>query len=64
MAARLKWETILSLKSIAARVGLGSSKSANAKLHHWMQANAKPDAAGTKTQKLKKHGTKTNQTKA
>ena len=33
IAARLRRETILSLKRIATRVGLGSSKSANAKLH-------------------------------
>src|SRR5208337_3823780 len=39
IAARLRRETILSLKRIATRVGLGSSKSANTKLHSWMQAN-------------------------
>ncbi len=43
IAARLRRETILSLKRITTRVGLGSSKSANAKLHAWMQANGKPD---------------------
>jgi REP element-mobilizing transposase RayT len=36
MAARLRRETTLSLKEIAQRVGLGSSKSANATLHRWM----------------------------
>ena len=36
IAARLRRETTLSLKAIAARVGLGSSKSANATLHRWM----------------------------
>ena len=40
LAARLRRETTLSLKSITARVGLGSSKSANTKLHVWMRANA------------------------
>jgi len=38
-------ETILSLKSIATRVGLGSSKSTNAKPHNWRQADGKPDGA-------------------
>ena len=37
MAARLRRETTLCLKDIASRVGLGSSKSANATLHRWMQ---------------------------
>ena len=36
LAARLRRETTLSLKDIAQRVGLGSSKSANATLHRWM----------------------------
>jgi len=40
LAARLRRETTLSLKWITARVGLGSSKSANTKLHVWMRANA------------------------
>ncbi len=39
MAARLRRETTLSLKAIAARVGLGTSKSANARLHEWMKRN-------------------------
>jgi hypothetical protein len=55
IAARLRRETILSLKSIAPRVGLGSSKSANARLHTWMQAG---------NQKPKNHAKKSNQTKA
>ena len=38
IAARLRNETTLSLKSIAAQVGLGTSKSANARLHKWMRA--------------------------
>jgi hypothetical protein len=39
LAARLRKETTLSLKQIAARVSLGTSKSANASLHRWMQSN-------------------------
>lgn len=39
IAARLRRETLLSLKRIATREGLGSSKSANAKLHTWLPAN-------------------------
>jgi hypothetical protein len=39
LASRLRRETTLSLKWIAGRVGLGTSKSANSKLHHWMRAN-------------------------
>ena len=61
IAARLRRETILSLKSVAMRVGLGSAKSANAKLHTWMQANAKPEKASAET-KEPRHGK--NQTKA
>jgi len=37
IAARLRKETTLSLKAIAARVHLGTSKSANARLHTWMR---------------------------
>ena len=36
VAVRLRRETTLTIKSIAARVHLGSSKSANARLHRWM----------------------------
>lgn len=64
IAARLRRETILSLRSIVARVGLGSSKSANAKLHTWMQANGKPDGASAETKNQKSNATKTNSTKA
>ena len=63
IAARVRRETILSLRSIAKRVGLGSSKSANAKLHTWMQANQKTDRADA-SKKQKNHARKTNQTKA
>jgi len=64
IAARLKRETILSLKRITQRVGLGSSKSANAKLHLWMQADGKPPSDDAESQKRKSHAKKTNQTKA
>jgi len=37
IAARLRQETTLSLKHIAERVHLGTSKSANARLHEWMK---------------------------
>jgi hypothetical protein len=37
IAARLRKETILPIQSIAARVGLGTSKGANRNLHAWMQ---------------------------
>jgi hypothetical protein len=45
MAPRLRKETTLTLKQIASRVGLGSSKSANAKLHQWMRGNMEGSAA-------------------
>jgi putative transposase len=37
LAARLRKETTLTIKAIAARVHLGTSKSANARLHAWMR---------------------------
>ena len=37
LAARLRQETILSLKWVAARLQMGTWKSANARLHRWMQ---------------------------
>jgi len=49
IAARLRRVTILSLKDIATRVGLGSSKSANAKLDTWMQADQKPGGVGAES---------------
>jgi REP element-mobilizing transposase RayT len=63
LAARLRKETTLPLKWIAGRVGLGTSKSANAKLHQWMQANPTTRdvrAIGTR-ERTRKH-VKTNQT--
>ena len=44
LAARLRRETTLSLRAIAARVHLGTSKSANARLHQWMNQPAQPDS--------------------
>ncbi len=44
IAARLRKETTLSIKSIAARVHLGTSKSANARLHTWMRQSAPTDS--------------------
>jgi len=43
IAGRLRRETTLSIKSIAVLVGLGSSKSANAKLYNWLKNN--PDSS-------------------
>jgi hypothetical protein len=45
LAARLRRETTLSIKAIAARVHLGSSKSANAKLHRHMRQSPVNDPA-------------------
>jgi hypothetical protein len=39
----LKNETTLSIKDIAARVQLGSSRSANARLHRWLQDHVAAD---------------------
>ena len=44
--------------------GIGEFKSANAKLHTWMQTNGKPDGVTTETKSQKEHARKTNQTKA
>ncbi len=40
IAARLRRETTLWIKAIAARMQLGTSKGANSNLHRWMRANA------------------------
>jgi hypothetical protein len=42
VAARVRKETTLSIKWIAARLQLGTSKRARAMLHHWMQNHEKP----------------------
>ena len=45
IAARLRPQTTLPLKETAARVHLGPSKSANARLHHWMSQPGATDSA-------------------
>jgi hypothetical protein len=40
LAARLRRETALSIKEIAGQAHLGTSKSANARLHRWMKLSA------------------------
>jgi len=40
IAARLRRETTLSVKAIAARMHLGTSRSANARLHQWMSQSS------------------------
>jgi len=37
IASRLRKETTLSIKTIAVRMHLGSSRSANVRLHEWMR---------------------------
>ena len=44
MAARLRRATTMPLKWIATRLRLGTSKSANSKLHLWMKENKQPGA--------------------
>jgi len=45
IAARLRRETTLSIKDIAARVHLGTSKGANANLHHYLRRSSPPAAS-------------------
>lgn len=45
IAARLRRETTLSMKAIAFRTQLGTSRSANARLHKWMRQDALTDCA-------------------
>ena len=47
IAARLRKETTLTVKAIAARVHLGTSKSANARLHAWLGNGRPADSKGT-----------------
>ncbi len=47
MAARLRRETTLSVKAIAARVHLGTSQAANVKLHRHMRRNSGANAGQT-----------------
>ena len=46
LAARLRQETTLPIKAIAARAHLRTSKSANARLHQWMAHGAAAQAQG------------------
>ena len=50
IAARLRQETTLSVKTIAARMHLGTSKSANARLHGWLRQSAPTASASAQTQ--------------
>ena len=43
------------VKWIAARVGLGTSKSANKNLHQWLQAHPEPAAQPQRAKAAKKH---------
>jgi putative transposase len=55
MAARLRRETTMPLRWIAARVRLGTSKSANGKLHEWMKnQRLGPSRPGKRAQKQHK----------
>ena len=64
LAARLRRETTMPLKWIAARVRLGTSKSANSKLHHWVKENTIPgaDAVTGSVENRQHHGSESNQT--
>jgi hypothetical protein len=53
LAARVRRETTLPLKAIAALAHLGTSKSANARLHEWMHGN--PERKPQKSEMLKKN---------
>ena len=57
LAARLRRETTLSVKWIAARVRLGTSKSANKNLHQWLQAHPEPAAHSQRAKAARKHET-------
>jgi len=45
VASRLRRETTLSIKAIAARMHLGSSKAVNRSLHRYMRGNAASEGA-------------------
>ena len=55
IAARLRRETTLTIKAIAARVELGSSKSANANLHRHMRESGAGDAKQRQRGKKRVH---------
>jgi len=48
IGARLRKETTLSIKGIATRLHVGTSKSANARLHHWMGQTEQSDSPKVK----------------
>ena len=52
LAARLRRETTLTVKAIAARVHLGSSKSANANLHRSLHQGEKSDKRKARNRNL------------
>ena len=51
MAARLRKETTLTIREIARRVNLGSSKGANSNLHKWMRQSTVKTSAKPKRRK-------------
>jgi len=53
LAARLRRETTLSVKEIARRVGLGTSKGANTTLHRWMQEQEQTDKTARVSPKVR-----------
>ena len=56
IAGRLRRETTLTIGKIAQRLHLGSTKSANARIHEWMRAQAKESV----NENLNQPGEKTN----
>jgi len=46
IAARLRKETTLSVKAMAARVHWGASKSANTRLHAWLRNGTRVEGNG------------------
>ena len=55
VAARLRQETTLSIKAIARRLHLGTSKSANVRLHEWMKSSVATTQDHTGTGKKTNH---------
>jgi REP element-mobilizing transposase RayT len=54
IAARLRRETTLTIKSIAVRVQLGTSKGANSNLHSWMKAHPQAPVTPVRTEPEKR----------
>ena len=52
IGARLRRETTLTLKAIAQRAHLGTSKSANSTLHGWMKVNSAVEKKKTNQTKV------------